>query len=95
MRRHYFEAHLMLHPVPEARLIELRSVLATYGFQLSGGGGGFAFLTEPDLMQLMGSTKSAILHLRSKGFIVRRYKIANALVDSNQHDELGAFAVDI
>lgn len=101
--RLYFEAHVTLDPVFGERRQQAEVIAKKHGFRLAKlimrkREGDAETPHEDDTFMTTRSTdwtwirracSGVITDLRDTGFVVRRYKIEDTLVDSNHYDQLG------
>lgn len=85
----YYEAHITLDPYEGEDLELLKEVCAVSGFRSTVD--SFCTGRHKDLIELHSRTLELLRALNARGFILRRYKIESALLDSKISDEWGIF----
>jgi hypothetical protein len=96
--RLYYEAHVTIDPVPEDQRGALQDLATPLKFKLAkllmqkGEPSTLdTFLTGHSkvLDEIKANTKKMILALKAEGYVVRRFKIEDTLIDSRHGDTLG------
>lgn len=86
----YFESHVTLDPCEGERLEALKRVAERHGFRVGDvPDDSFCTARDESFGVISGVTAEFCRALTANGFVVRRYKIENTLVDSNVHDQFG------
>lgn len=90
----YFEAHITLDPVlDEARMKLLKEIAASYDFRIAdlimvkgepNQKDAFCSARDNDLENMKLRIMHCVRMLKKAGFVVRRYKLENTLIDSRQ-----------
>lgn len=88
---YYFEAHITIDPVVvTGRLLQLKDLAATNGFRVAkllmekgkpSNLDSFMTAKHKSYDQLLAATLQTVTQLRAAGYVVRRYKIENILLD--------------
>jgi len=99
----YYEAHVTIDPVFDERREHASAIAMTYGFRLAKlimrkqeataeqPAKDDTFMTGHgvELSMITRRLVKLVEHLKERGFVVRRYKIEDTIMDSRQADELG------
>lgn len=88
---HYYECHLTLNPVVGEELKTLEVLCEAYGFRVAslyGDSDAFTTGRSSFYSELNHRMIDLIQALKACGFVVRRYKIESALIDSRIDDHL-------
>lgn len=94
----YYEAHVTLDPVPSSIRHEAAAIAEKYGFSIAkllmdkgvpSQLDTFMTARSQDYRLIEGNTINVVTELQDEGYVVRRYKIEDTLLDSRIDDELG------
>jgi len=94
----YYESHVTVDPVEDGEVDDLKEVASRYGFRVAkllmrkglAPSTDDAFMTarSQDSEDIRARTAAVVEALLSDGFGVRRYKVEEAVVDSNVQDDV-------
>jgi len=101
--RLYFESHVTMDPVFDADRDKLAAIVKPFGFKLANlimrkreadgeqphQDDTFATAHGSELAAILERTRACVRALSEHGFVVRRYKVEDTVVDSRIEDELG------
>lgn len=104
--KHYYEAHVTIDPIPNQRsLNKVQAITERYNFRIASllmvkGGERTpsttdAFMTahSKSLDDIKFKIMGLVTDLQRAGFVVRRYKIEDIVLDSRINDELSLLEV--
>lgn len=99
----YYEAHVTIDPIFDARRDVAAEIATKFGFRLAklimrkreadaelpAQDDTFMTANSTDVTSIQSMTRRCVRELQAAGFVVRRYKIEDTILDSRHNDELG------